>query len=91
MSEPVGAVSGLSRFPVKSMQGERLEAAEVTESGFVGDRAYALVETETGKVASAKNPRSARSSWDAEPRSSRRRHRAASHLPCASPFLTEPS
>ena len=57
MSEPVGAVSGLSRFPVKSMQGERLEAAEVTESGFVGDRAYALVETETGKVASAKNPR----------------------------------
>jgi len=57
MSEPVGAVSGLSRFPVKSMQGERLEAAELTESGVVGDRAYALVETETGKVASAKNPR----------------------------------
>jgi uncharacterized protein YcbX len=57
MSEPVGAVSGLSRFPVKSMQGERLDAAEMTESGLVGDRAYALVETETGKVASAKNPR----------------------------------
>ena len=57
MSEPVGTVSTLSRFPVKSMQGERLETAELTEGGVVGDRAYALVETQTGKVASAKNPR----------------------------------
>ncbi len=57
MSEPVGAVATLSRFPVKSMQGERLTAAELTERGIVGDRAYALVETETGKVMSAKNPR----------------------------------
>ena len=47
----------LSRFPVKSMQGERLTTAELTEHGLVGDRAYALVETETGKVMSAKNPR----------------------------------
>jgi uncharacterized protein YcbX len=57
MSEPVGTVARLSRFPVKSMQGERLESAELTESSLVGDRAYALVETETGKVMSGKNPR----------------------------------
>jgi uncharacterized protein YcbX len=57
MSDTVGSVATLSRFPVKSMQGERLPAAELTGSGLVGDRAYALVETETGKVLSAKNPR----------------------------------
>jgi uncharacterized protein YcbX len=45
------------RYPVKSMLGEELEACELTRRGFVGDRAYALVDTEDGKVASAKNPR----------------------------------
>ncbi len=39
------------------MMGEELNAAEVTERGLLGDRAYALVDTETGKVATAKNPR----------------------------------
>ena len=57
MGETVGTVATLSRFPVKSMQGERLTNAELTEHGLAGDRAYALVETETGKVLSAKNPR----------------------------------
>ncbi len=57
MGETVGAVATLARFPVKSMQGERLGAAELTERGLVGDRAYALVETATGKVMSGKNPR----------------------------------
>jgi uncharacterized protein YcbX len=57
MSDPVGIVATLSRFPVKSMQGEQLPAAELTEHGLVGDRAYALVETDTGKVMSGKNPR----------------------------------
>ncbi len=47
----------LSRFPVKSMQGESLPVAELTRSGLVGDRAYALVDTGTGKVMSAKHPR----------------------------------
>jgi len=47
----------LSRFPVKSMQGERVDEAEVTDSGVLGDRAYALVDTETGKVLSGKSPR----------------------------------
>jgi uncharacterized protein YcbX len=57
MSEAVGAIAALWRFPVKSMPGERLDEAEVTERGVVGDRAYALIETETGKVVSGKNPR----------------------------------
>jgi uncharacterized protein len=57
VSEPVGTVSAVWRFPVKSMQGESLEAAEVTEAGVVGDRAYALVDRETGKVVSAKHPK----------------------------------
>jgi hypothetical protein len=39
------------------MMGEELEAAHVTQRGILGDRAYALVDTETGKVVSAKNPR----------------------------------
>jgi len=57
MSDAVGAIAALWRFPVKSMPGERLESAEMTERGIVGDRAYALVEVETGKVVSAKNPK----------------------------------
>jgi hypothetical protein len=57
MPEALGTVTTLSRFPVKSMQGEKLTEAELSEHGLVGDRAYALIETETGKVMSGKNPR----------------------------------
>ena len=52
-----GTIGALWRFPVKSMQGERLDAADVSEAGIVGDRAYAVVDTQTGKVASAKHPK----------------------------------
>jgi uncharacterized protein YcbX len=52
-----GAVIALWRYPVKSMLGEELESCDVTERGLAGDRAYALVDAEDGKVASAKNPR----------------------------------
>jgi uncharacterized protein len=54
---PQGSVVALWRYPVKSMMGEELFASDVTERGLFGDRAYALVEIETGKVVSAKNPR----------------------------------
>jgi uncharacterized protein YcbX len=57
VGEAVGAVSALWRFPVKSMQGEKVEAACLRETGFVGDRAYALIDTETGRVMSGKTPR----------------------------------
>jgi MOSC domain-containing protein len=55
--KPAGSVRSLWRYPVKSMLGEELEACEVTERGLRGDRAYALVDAEDGKVASTKNPR----------------------------------
>jgi uncharacterized protein YcbX len=41
-------VSELWRFPVKSMQGERLDAVSVTSAGMEGDRAWALFDAETG-------------------------------------------
>jgi hypothetical protein len=56
-NEIVGSVAGLWRFPVKSMRGERIEQAELTGRGIVGDRAYALIEADTGKVVSAKSAR----------------------------------
>jgi hypothetical protein len=57
VAEDVTAVVGLWRYPVKSMMWEELNASEVTERGVLGDRPYALVDAETGKVVSAKEPR----------------------------------
>ncbi|MCL2585181.1 MAG: MOSC domain-containing protein [Streptosporangiales bacterium] len=56
-SVAVGAVDGLRRYPVKSMLGEELTSCGVTERGLDGDRRLALIDPETGKVGSAKNPR----------------------------------
>ena len=53
----VGAVARLWMFPVKSMRGEQIEQGEFTDRGLVGDRAYALLDADTGKVVSAKNVR----------------------------------
>ena len=53
----IGTVVSLWRYPVKSMLGEELNSSYVTERGLLGDRTYALIDQETGKVASAKNPR----------------------------------
>jgi uncharacterized protein YcbX len=53
----LGTIVSLWRYPVKSMMGEELNAAEVTKGGLLGDRAYALIDSSDGKVASAKNPR----------------------------------
>jgi len=50
-------LASLHRYPAKSMMGEALNAAQVTQRGLFGDRSYALCDTETGKVVSAKNPR----------------------------------
>jgi len=50
-------VAELWRYPVKSMRGERVGAADVAEAGFTGDRGFAVVDSATGKVASAKHPR----------------------------------
>ncbi len=53
----IGSVVSLWRYPVKSMMGEELNATEITQRGLLGDRAYALVDSSDGKVATAKNPR----------------------------------
>jgi uncharacterized protein len=53
----LGTVAVLRRYPVKSMLGEELPAGEVTAGGLAGDRVLGLVHRETGKIASAKNPR----------------------------------
>ena len=52
-----GAVVSLWRYPVKSMMGEELNASDLTDRGLLGDRSLALIDTKTGKVVSAKNPR----------------------------------
>ncbi len=44
----------LWRFPVKSMQGERVERLDVGPLGVVGDRAYGVVDEATGLLVSAK-------------------------------------
>lgn len=43
-------VVSLHRYPVKSMQGQPLEAAALGELGIVGDRSHALVDVATGVV-----------------------------------------
>jgi uncharacterized protein len=50
-------VSTLWRYPVKSMMGEELNGAQINLSGLLGDRYYALIDAETDKVVSAKNPK----------------------------------
>lgn len=44
----------LWRFPVKSMQGEELERADVDELGITGDRQWALVDLDTGLALTAR-------------------------------------
>ena len=56
-SKTSARIDTLFRYPVKSMLGEQVDTTVVGERGLLGDRAYALVDAETGKVASAKNPR----------------------------------
>jgi uncharacterized protein len=56
-AKATGTVVSIWRYPVKSMLGEEINSSYVTERGLVGDRSYALIDQETGKVASAKNPR----------------------------------
>jgi uncharacterized protein len=46
-------LTGRTRYPVKSMQGERLRAVDIGPQGVIGDRAYALREA-NGRVMTAK-------------------------------------
>jgi len=51
--QQIGVVHDLFRYPVKSMQGERLRAVDIGPHGVIGDRAYALREA-NGRVVTAK-------------------------------------
>lgn len=58
MSDLVGSVRTLLRYPVKSMAGEAIPAAQLlADHGVQGDRAFAVLDVETGRIASAKHPR----------------------------------
>ncbi len=52
-----GSVKALWRYPVKSMAGTKIDEAQVTEGGILGDRAYAVIDRESGRVGSAKTPK----------------------------------
>jgi uncharacterized protein len=56
MATVVGKLGPIMRFPIKSLLGETLDECMVSEIGLDGDRALALVDTATGKIASAKQP-----------------------------------
>jgi Uncharacterized Fe-S protein len=56
-SDSAGTIATLWRYPVKSMRGEELNAVDITLRGVTGDRGYAVIDAETGKVASAKHPK----------------------------------
>ncbi|MGN6332922.1 MAG: MOSC domain-containing protein [Motilibacteraceae bacterium] len=49
-------VVGLWRYPVKSLRGEALAAADVVERGLVADRAWAVLDPD-GKIGSGKSTR----------------------------------
>jgi uncharacterized protein len=52
----VGSVAELRRYPVKSLTGEVLRAADVDVRGLVGDRAWAVTDTD-GRFGSGKTTR----------------------------------
>src|SRR5688572_16110155 len=54
----LGRIAQAWRYPVKSMAGEALDEARLEpEVGIAGDRSFAVIDVETGTVASAKHVR----------------------------------
>lgn len=54
---PLGRVAQLWVFPVKSMSGASLDAADVVEGGLAGDRSWAVVDDADRTVTAAQEPR----------------------------------
>lgn len=50
----IGSLVGVWRHPVKSMQGERLPAADLGAGGVPGDRAFGVYDARLGRVLSAR-------------------------------------
>lgn len=55
--QDVGTVALVRRYPVKSMLGEDQQTLTVRGRGVVGDRAWAVFDKTTGRVASCKRPK----------------------------------
>ena len=55
--QQIGSVQSIWQYAVKSMSGMKLNQANITTGGILGDRAYALLDQSNHKVASAKFPR----------------------------------
>ena len=51
--DEIGTVAEIWRYPVQSMGGEALEAADIAEKGVVGDRLYGVVDPEAAMVVSS--------------------------------------
>jgi hypothetical protein len=49
----VGRIAEIWRYPVQSMRGECLDAAEIAANGVVGDRAYGIVDPDLAQVVSS--------------------------------------
>jgi len=54
MTDLDATVVGLARYSVKSMQGTACQSIDITVEGVDGDRDWALVDTQTGRLMSAK-------------------------------------
>jgi len=57
MPSNVATVAAVYRYPVKSMLGEDLAAAEIDPRGVAGDRAFAVIDPAENRVGSAKIPK----------------------------------
>jgi hypothetical protein len=55
--QQIGSIQSIWQYAVKSMNGMKLDQANVTTGGILGDRAYALLDQSNHKVASAKFPK----------------------------------
>ena len=53
----IGTIQSIWQYPVKSMNGMKLDQANLTTGGVLGDRTHALLDQSNHKVASAKFPR----------------------------------
>jgi len=49
----IGTVAEIWRYPVQSMRGEALTAADIADNGIVGDRRYGVVDPDVGMVVSS--------------------------------------
>ena len=66
----IGTVGALWRYPVKSLRGEELGEALITEYGAAGDRVWALRELDRGGIMSARVWAAMlhlRAAWDGDP------------------------